>query len=161
MQPVVLFVWVYFFVSEFILGACSSAFDLWCAVLKTMLFHVSFPLECGGELTATYGSISSPGYPGNYPVNRDCFWTISTNPGLLITFAFGTLSLEHHENCSYDYLEVRFNCALWLHFFSKVTAKQDISKLFMWREVYCLILNLGSKYSFVLTTAINALRYCW
>ncbi|KAM8810851.1 cubilin [Eudromia elegans] len=63
--------------------------------------------ECGGELTGTYGSISSPGYPGNYPVNRDCFWTISTSPGLLITLAFGTLSLEHHENCSNDYLEIR------------------------------------------------------
>ncbi|XP_010155518.1 PREDICTED: cubilin, partial [Eurypyga helias] len=63
--------------------------------------------ECGGELTGTYGSISSPGYPGNYPVNRDCFWTISTSPGLLITFAFGTLRLEHHENCSYDHLEIR------------------------------------------------------
>ncbi|XP_054027363.1 cubilin [Dryobates pubescens] len=63
--------------------------------------------ECGGELTGTYGSISSPGYPGNYPVNRDCLWTISTSPGLLITFAFGTLSLEHHENCSYDHLEIR------------------------------------------------------
>ncbi|NXD11879.1 CUBN protein, partial [Nothocercus nigrocapillus] len=63
--------------------------------------------ECGGELTGTYGSISSPGYPGNYPNNRDCFWTISTSPGLLITFAFGTLRLEHHENCSYDYLEIR------------------------------------------------------
>ncbi|NXH11671.1 CUBN protein, partial [Bucco capensis] len=63
--------------------------------------------ECGGELTGTYGSISSPGYPGNYPVNRDCFWTISTSPGLLITFAFGTLSLQHHENCSYDHLEIR------------------------------------------------------
>lgn len=88
----------------------------WCAVLMTVLFHVFFLLECGGELTGTYGSITSPGYPGNYPVNRDCFWTISTSPGLLITFAFGTLSLEHHENCSYDHLEVKFNCGLWHHF---------------------------------------------
>ncbi|KAK1174071.1 hypothetical protein AOXY_G4351, partial [Acipenser oxyrinchus oxyrinchus] len=63
--------------------------------------------ECGGELTGTYGSINSPGYPGNYPPNRDCYWTISVNPGLLITFSFGTLSLEHHDNCNYDYLEVR------------------------------------------------------
>ncbi|NXY42567.1 CUBN protein, partial [Ceuthmochares aereus] len=63
--------------------------------------------ECGGNLTGTYGSISSPGYPGKYPVNRDCFWTISTSPGLLITIAFGTLNLEHHENCSYDHLEIR------------------------------------------------------
>ncbi|KAG2458577.1 CUBN protein, partial [Polypterus senegalus] len=63
--------------------------------------------ECGGELTATYGSVYSPGYPGNYPPNRDCYWTVSVSPGLLITFAFGTLSLEHHANCSFDYLEIR------------------------------------------------------
>ncbi|XP_053215446.1 cubilin [Podarcis raffonei] len=62
---------------------------------------------CGGELTGTYGSINSPGYPGNYPPNKDCYWIISTNPSLLITFAFGTLSLEHHDNCSQDYLEIR------------------------------------------------------
>ncbi|KAE8596094.1 hypothetical protein XENTR_v10015965 [Xenopus tropicalis] len=63
--------------------------------------------ECGGELMETHGSIMSPGYPGNYPPNRDCYWTISTNPGLYITFAFGTLSLEDHENCGKDYLEIR------------------------------------------------------
>ncbi|XP_061441668.1 cubilin [Rhineura floridana] len=63
--------------------------------------------ECGGELTETYGSINSPGYPGNYPPNRDCYWIISTSPGLLVNFAFGTLSLEHHDNCSEDYLEIR------------------------------------------------------
>ncbi|XP_067326675.1 cubilin [Anolis sagrei] len=63
--------------------------------------------ECGDELTDSYGSINSPGYPGNYPPNRDCYWVISTNPGLFITFAFGTLSLEHHDNCSHDYLEIQ------------------------------------------------------
>lgn len=61
---------------------------------------------CGGELSAPYGSISSPGYPGNYPPNRDCFWTVSVQPGLLITFAFGTLKLEDHPSCNYDFLEV-------------------------------------------------------
>lgn len=67
-----------------------------------------FSLECGGELTSTYGIINSPGYPGNYPPNRDCYWNISTNPGLLITFAFGLLNLEHHDNlCTQDYLEVK------------------------------------------------------
>ncbi|XP_043916230.1 cubilin-like [Protopterus annectens] len=63
--------------------------------------------ECGGQLEGTYGSINSPGYPGNYPPNRDCYWTISVNPGLIITFAFGTLSMEHHPDCNYDYLEIR------------------------------------------------------
>ncbi|XP_068160694.1 cubilin [Antennarius striatus] len=62
---------------------------------------------CGEELTAPYGSIDSPGYPGQYPPNRDCYWTVTVAPGFLITFAFGTLSLEHHENCNYDFLEIR------------------------------------------------------
>lgn len=62
---------------------------------------------CGGELTDNYGNINSPGYPGNYPPNRDCYWTVTVDPGLLITFAFGTLSLEHHQDCEHDYLEVR------------------------------------------------------
>ncbi|KAK2886327.1 cubilin [Channa argus] len=62
---------------------------------------------CGGDLTDPYGNINSPGYPGNYPPNRDCFWAVTVEPGLLITFAFGTLSLEHHPDCNFDYLEVR------------------------------------------------------
>ncbi|XP_021476232.2 cubilin [Oncorhynchus mykiss] len=62
---------------------------------------------CGGELTEPYGNINSPGYPGNYPPNRDCYWTVDVAPGLLITFAFGTLSLENHPDCNYDYLEIR------------------------------------------------------
>ncbi|KAB1253784.1 Cubilin [Camelus dromedarius] len=63
--------------------------------------------ECGGTLTGTYGSIKSPGYPGKYPPGRDCVWRVITSPDLLITFTFGTLSLEHHDDCSKDYLEIR------------------------------------------------------
>ncbi|KAM6900418.1 cubilin [Xenentodon cancila] len=62
---------------------------------------------CGGELTAPYGSINSPGYPGNYPPGRDCYWMVTVDPGLLITFAFGTLSLEYHPDCNFDFLEIR------------------------------------------------------
>uniref|UniRef100_A0A3Q3W0B5 Cubilin n=1 Tax=Mola mola TaxID=94237 RepID=A0A3Q3W0B5_MOLML len=62
---------------------------------------------CGGELTASYGNFNSPGYPGNYPPNRDCYWTVTVEPNLLITFAFGTLSLEDHPDCNYDFLEIR------------------------------------------------------
>ncbi|XP_075068011.1 cubilin [Mixophyes fleayi] len=62
---------------------------------------------CGGQLSDPHGSIFSPGYPGNYPTNRDCYWTISTDPNHYITFAFGTLSLETHFTCENDYLEIR------------------------------------------------------
>ncbi|KAM4718445.1 cubilin [Anableps anableps] len=62
---------------------------------------------CGGDLTASYGNINSPGYPGNYPPSRDCYWTVTVDPGLLITFAFGTLSIEQHFDCNSDFLEIR------------------------------------------------------
>ena len=32
---------------------------------------------CGGRIEgATHGSINSPGYPANYPPERDCEWTV-------------------------------------------------------------------------------------
>ncbi|XP_059827436.1 cubilin [Hypanus sabinus] len=64
-------------------------------------------LVCSSHLNETYGVISSPGYPGNYPPYTDCYWTISANPNFLINFAFGRLHIEPHENCSFDYLEIR------------------------------------------------------
>ncbi|KAI4562255.1 hypothetical protein MJT46_011217 [Ovis ammon polii x Ovis aries] len=72
----------------------------------TIRWETQLP-ECGGMLTGTYGSIKSPGYPGKYPPGRDCVWRVITSPDLLITFTFGTLSLEHHDDCSKDYLEIR------------------------------------------------------
>ncbi|MEQ2223425.1 hypothetical protein ILYODFUR_036662, partial [Ilyodon furcidens] len=74
---------------------------------------------CGGELTASYGNINSPGYPGNYPPGRDCYWAVTVDPGLLITFAFGTLSLEQHPDCNYDFLEVQ-TTSTSLSFASKI-----------------------------------------
>lgn len=91
----------------------TAFFYLWIilhAILKAVVCLIDFlyvlSLVCGGHLTNPYGDIKSPGYPGNYPPKRDCYWTIDVGPGLIITFAFGTLSLEHHPDCSYDYLEV-------------------------------------------------------
>ncbi|PVD35988.1 hypothetical protein C0Q70_02958 [Pomacea canaliculata] len=63
---------------------------------------------CGGQLTdVSYGTINSPGYPGNYPINRDCIWTISASPGNVISITFAYMAIEVHANCSYDYLEIR------------------------------------------------------
>ena len=58
-------------------------------------------------VTSTYGSINSPGYPGRYPADRDCAWIIVAPLGKRVQFTFATLQLEHHDNCSYDFLEVR------------------------------------------------------
>lgn len=64
---------------------------------------------CGGEIDATtslYGTIASPGSPGNYPPNRDCLWVIRSSPGKRIQLNFFGLKLESHESCDYDYLAI-------------------------------------------------------
>lgn len=71
-------------------------------------WHSYFRLAvCGGTLRdVENGAITSPGYPGNYPNNRDCQWTVAVPLGKTIRFTFGQMAIERHPNCSYDYLEV-------------------------------------------------------
>lgn len=63
--------------------------------------------SCGGDITDEYGSISSPGFPGKYPTNRDCYWNIHASPGKRVILHFITLELENHPTCQFDYLEVK------------------------------------------------------
>ncbi|KAL5010260.1 hypothetical protein ScPMuIL_012565 [Solemya velum] len=64
--------------------------------------------NCGGSLIGQdHGSINSPGYPGRYPHNRTCAWTVTVSPSSVILFSFAFLAIETHRNCSYDYLEIR------------------------------------------------------
>lgn len=78
-------------------------------------FHLTWNATdpvCGGLIRdQTHGTIKSPGYPGQYPHNRDCFWTIYAPYGKRIQFHFAHLAIETHVNCSYDFLEVQFT---WL-----------------------------------------------
>ncbi|XP_054159895.1 LOW QUALITY PROTEIN: cubilin-like [Oppia nitens] len=62
---------------------------------------------CGGELEPKdYGSVNSPGYPGKYPHNRDCYWLIRVPLGKRIQFHFATLQIEAHLTCGFDYIEL-------------------------------------------------------
>ncbi|XP_066598353.1 cubilin-like [Prorops nasuta] len=61
---------------------------------------------CGGDLTGNYGTIRSPGSPGRYPPNRDCYWNIDLRAGSRIQFHFGQLMLEEHPTCANDYVEI-------------------------------------------------------
>lgn len=71
------------------------------------LHWTSSPPVCGGELDATkHGHISSPGSPGKYPPNRDCYWHLTTNFGKRIQVHFFALDIEIHPNCSFDYLAI-------------------------------------------------------
>ncbi|TGZ53188.1 Cubilin [Temnothorax longispinosus] len=59
---------------------------------------------CGGVLENNFGTIMSPGSPGKYPPNRDCFWRITVAASKRIQFHFGQLMLE--QNCQNDYVEI-------------------------------------------------------
>ncbi|EEC11904.1 cubilin, putative [Ixodes scapularis] len=62
---------------------------------------------CGRDFpVADVGSVSSPGYPGHYPSSRDCMWTVAVPPGKRIQIHLATVQMEHHQNCSYDFLKV-------------------------------------------------------
>ncbi|KAK2147338.1 hypothetical protein LSH36_558g01028 [Paralvinella palmiformis] len=73
----------------------------------SLVYNAAEP-TCGGMLSGrNHGSVTSPGYPGRYPHNRDCTWNIRISPGNKILFTFGHLALEQHQNCSYDYVLLR------------------------------------------------------
>ncbi|EDV28197.1 uncharacterized protein TRIADDRAFT_53561 [Trichoplax adhaerens] len=69
--------------------------------------YYSVPLSCGAKLTGITGTIRSPGYPGRYPSNRDCAWTISVPAGYIITLNFAAFSLQSSTGCNNDFLQIR------------------------------------------------------
>ncbi|XP_074892832.1 membrane frizzled-related protein isoform X2 [Buteo buteo] len=57
--------------------------------------------ECGGPLTTLEGHFSTPSHPQPYPHQQ-----ISVPVGHVIDLHFHNFSLESHEDCSFDFVEV-------------------------------------------------------
>uniref|UniRef100_A0A8B9BII0 Membrane frizzled-related protein n=1 Tax=Anser brachyrhynchus TaxID=132585 RepID=A0A8B9BII0_9AVES len=62
--------------------------------------------ECGGPLTALEGHFSTPSHPQPYPHQQLCLWQISVPVGHVVDLRFHNFSLEPHEDCSFDFVEV-------------------------------------------------------
>ncbi|KAM9519436.1 membrane frizzled-related protein [Guaruba guarouba] len=62
--------------------------------------------KCGGPLTALEGHFSTPNHPQPYPHQQLCLWQISVPVGHVIDLHFHNFSLEMHEDCSFDFVEV-------------------------------------------------------
>ncbi|MGH0150723.1 UNVERIFIED_CONTAM: hypothetical protein FKN15_032572 [Acipenser sinensis] len=62
--------------------------------------------ECGGDLNAASGTITSPNYPNLYPHSRLCEWRITVPEGRRVTLTINDLRIEEHQNCNYDYVAV-------------------------------------------------------
>uniref|UniRef100_A0A3B5M4I3 Signal peptide, CUB domain, EGF-like 2 n=1 Tax=Xiphophorus couchianus TaxID=32473 RepID=A0A3B5M4I3_9TELE len=62
--------------------------------------------QCGGELGEFSGYIESPNYPGNYPSNIECTWTINPPPKRRVLIVVPEIYLPIEDECG-DYLVMR------------------------------------------------------
>ncbi|KAM6986877.1 bone morphogenetic protein 1-like isoform 2-T2 [Aplochiton taeniatus] len=62
---------------------------------------------CGGFITKLNGSITTPGWPKEYPPNKNCVWQLVAPTQYRITLLFDVFETEGHDVCKYDYVEVR------------------------------------------------------
>ncbi|XP_044134960.1 bone morphogenetic protein 1 [Bufo gargarizans] len=70
-------------------------------------FHAVYEAECGGDVNKDEGHIQSPNYPDDYRPNKDCKWKLRVAEGYNIGIVFQSFEIERHDNCAYDFLEIR------------------------------------------------------
>ncbi|XP_053307274.1 tolloid-like protein 2 [Spea bombifrons] len=70
-------------------------------------FFAVYEAICGGEIRKDSGQIQSPNYPDDYRPSKECIWKITVLEGFLVGLSFQAFEIERHDNCAYDYLEVR------------------------------------------------------
>lgn len=75
---------------------------------------------CGGELGDFMGYIESPNYPGDYPSNVDCVWTINPPNKRRILIVVPEIFLPIEDECG-DVLVMRKSCtySTWLVYLSR------------------------------------------
>uniref|UniRef100_A0A3B1IY07 Metalloendopeptidase n=1 Tax=Astyanax mexicanus TaxID=7994 RepID=A0A3B1IY07_ASTMX len=61
---------------------------------------------CGGLLSKLNGTITTPGWPKEYPPNKNCVWQVVAPTQYRISMQFEAFELEG-EVCKYDFVEVR------------------------------------------------------
>ncbi|KAK2718001.1 protein tolkin-like [Artemia franciscana] len=70
-------------------------------------FAASYEAMCGGELTTEDGHLESPNYPDDYQPSKECVWKITVPADHTVALKFQSFEIENHDNCVYDYLEIR------------------------------------------------------
>lgn len=53
------------------------------------------------------GRLESPNYPLDYLPNKECIWRITVAEEYQVALKFQSFEVENHDNCVYDYVEVR------------------------------------------------------
>ncbi|XP_072439043.1 tolloid-like protein 2 [Chiloscyllium punctatum] len=79
--------------------ACEPGFEL-AADRRTC------EAACGGFLTKLNGTVTSPGWPKDYPTNKNCVWQLVAPAQYRISLQFEVFELEGNDVCKYDYVEI-------------------------------------------------------
>ncbi|XP_056146256.1 bone morphogenetic protein 1-like [Lampris incognitus] len=69
--------------------------------------HSCETAACGGFITKLNGSLNTPGWPKEYPPNKNCVWQLVAPIQYRITLLFDIFETEGNDVCKYDYVEVR------------------------------------------------------
>ncbi|XP_061399861.1 dorsal-ventral patterning protein tolloid [Musca vetustissima] len=71
-------------------------------------FIADFEVVCGGDIYLTDDRrIDSPNYPLEYFPDKECVWRITVPENHQVALKFQSFELENHDNCMYDYVEIR------------------------------------------------------
>ncbi|XP_042905263.1 bone morphogenetic protein 1 [Parasteatoda tepidariorum] len=70
-------------------------------------FKASYEAICGGDVIQEKGILHSPNYPEDYWPNKECTWRITVPENHQVALKFQSFEIENHDNCVYDYLEIR------------------------------------------------------
>ncbi|XP_013102687.2 dorsal-ventral patterning protein tolloid [Stomoxys calcitrans] len=71
-------------------------------------FTADFEVVCGGDINLTSDRrIDSPNYPLEYFPDKECIWRITVPENHQVALKFQSFELENHDNCIYDYVEIR------------------------------------------------------
>ena len=67
-----------------------------------------YSLVCGGTIQANAGTITSPGYPNNYPANTNCSWLVVVATGRTVSVQFDApFNIQGNQgSCGGDYVQV-------------------------------------------------------
>ncbi|CAG0898496.1 unnamed protein product [Cyprideis torosa] len=71
-------------------------------------FYATYEAVCGGRIDVHQTHLlTSPGYPREYTKRKDCVWIAVAPEEYQVALKFTFFETENHDDCRYDYLEIR------------------------------------------------------
>ncbi|XP_063979523.1 protein tolkin [Diachasmimorpha longicaudata] len=71
-------------------------------------FMANYEAVCGGDVELDgIGHLESPNYPEEYQSSKECVWRLTVPDEYQVALKFQSFEIENHDNCVYDYVEVR------------------------------------------------------